>query len=57
MLVFSKSNIILNVKLNNVSLVTSDHAKYLKVIIDKRLNWKKQITHVKRKISRGLGII
>ena len=31
--------------------------KFLGVIIDENLSWKKQIDHVEKKISRGLGIL
>ena len=31
--------------------------KYLGVYIDQHLNWKDQITHVKNKVSRDIGIL
>ena len=40
MLAFNITNIELNVKLNNLSLIYNDHAKYLGVITNRRLNWK-----------------
>ena len=31
--------------------------KYLVVYIDQHLNWKDQITHVKNKVSKNIGIL
>ena len=46
-----------NLVMNNKSLEQKDHVKYLGVLLDQHLNWKKQIKNVSLKVSRGLGII
>ena len=39
--------------MNNKSLEQKDHVKYLGVLLDQHLNWKKQIKNVSLKVSRG----
>ena len=34
-----------------------ESAKYLGIIIDRKLNWIDHITYVKNKISKGMGIM
>ena len=41
----------------NTEIKMEKFTKFLGVIIDQNLNWKQQILHVKKKVSRGLGII
>ena len=41
----------------NAQIKMEKFTKFLGVIIDQNLNWKQQILHVKKKVSRGLGII
>ena len=48
---------LINVTMNNCCLKKTDSLKYLGVIIDHRLNWSQHITHVKNKISKGIGIM
>ena len=43
--------------MNNCCLKKTDSLKYLGVIIDHRLNWSQHITHVKNKVSKGIGIM
>ena len=47
----------INVTMNNCCLKKTDSLKYLGVIIDHRLNWSQHITHVKNKVSKGIGIM
>lgn len=64
----SKSNFILfhppqrrarniTLKINNQEIVQQKSCKYLGVYLDENLSWKEQISNVKLKLSRGLGII
>ena len=43
--------------LNRKALEQKDHVKYLGVFMDEHLNWKYHISHVIKKISRGIGIL
>ena len=43
--------------LNRKAIEQKDHVKYLGVLMDEHLNWKKQIANVTKKISRGIGIL
>ena len=43
--------------LNRKAIEQKDHVKYLGVLLDEHLNWKKQIACVTKKISGGVGII
>ena len=44
-------------KINNKAIMEKDNIKYLGVIIDSQLNWKKHIPTVSKKISRCIGIM
>ena len=35
----------------------TDHTKFLGVIIDCKLNWKKHISYIPGKIAKGIGVI
>ena len=57
LLVFNnKKNIKIDITLNGQPLQEVDHAKYLGILIDNKLNWSHQINAVKLKISKGLGL-
>ena len=43
--------------IDNKELIKVESAKYLGVIIDRKLNWIDHITYVKNKISKGIGIM
>ena len=43
--------------LNRKALEQKDHVKYLGIYMDQHLNWKYQISHVSKKVSRGVGIL
>ena len=43
--------------LNRKAIEQKDHVKYLGVLMDEHLNWKRQIANVTKKISRGIGIL
>ena len=43
--------------LNRKALEQKDHVKYLGIYMDQHLNWKYQISHVSKKVSRGGGIL
>ena len=43
--------------LNRKAIEQKDHVKYLGILMDEHLNWKKQIANVAKKISRGIGIL
>ena len=45
------------ITINNVILKRTNSLKYLGVIIDYKLNWTQHIDHVKKKISKGIGIM
>ncbi len=45
------------IMINNVVLTRSKSIKYLGLLIDDKLKWIDHITHVKNKVSRGIGII
>ena len=45
------------IKVNGVSLQSTNSFKYLGVIIDHKLNWTQHIAHVKNKVSKGIGIV
>ena len=60
-MIFRRSGINQNVHnkeiIDNQELIKVKSAKYLGVIIDRKLNWIDHITHVKNKISKGIGIM
>lgn len=43
--------------LNRKAIEQKDYVKYLGVLMDEHLNWKKHIANVTKKISRGIGIL
>ena len=47
----------ITLKINNKAIMEKDSIKYLGVIIDSHLNWKKHISTVTKKISRCIGIM
>ena len=47
----------LNITMNNEKLQEKEYAKYLGVIIDRKLNWKKHISQTKLRLSKGIGIL
>ena len=60
-MIFSNRNVIqdgnLNLLINNVKLKRVNQTKFLGVIIDSKLTWKEHILHVRKKISKGAGIL
>ena len=52
-----KQNVYNKVAIDNKELIKVESAKYLGVIIDRKLNWIDHITHVKNTISKGIGIM
>ena len=58
MLVTNKhSGIDINLSIDGNNINSIDQTKFLGVIIDKQLNWKKHISYVTGKVARGIGII
>ena len=58
LLVFNnKKKIEVKLTLNGETLKEVDHAKYLGILIDNKLNWVPQINAVKLKVSKGLGLL
>ena len=47
----------LSVVLNGQTLEEVDHAKYLGVLVDNKLNWSFQINAVKLKLAKGTGLL
>ena len=47
----------LTLTLHNVKINTQSVAKYLGILIDDEFSFKSQITHLKSKISRSVGVI
>jgi hypothetical protein len=58
-MIFSKRNytLPLHVKINNVVIERIYETKFLGVIVDDSLNWKKHIIYVKGKLAKGIGIL
>ena len=52
-----KSNSIGSIIIDNTTLIKVDYAKYFGVIIDHKLKWIEHISYVKKKISKGIGIM
>ena len=52
-----KDNVSNKVVIDSKELIKVESAKYLDVIIDRKLNWIDHITYVKNKISKGIGIM
>ena len=52
-----KQNVNNKVVMDNKELIKVESAKYLGVIIDRKLNWIDHIMHVKTNISKGIGIM
>ena len=44
-------------KINKKAILQKDHIKYLGIMIDNHLNWKKHIFNMSKKISRSIGIM
>ena len=58
LLVFNnKKKIEVKLTLNGEPLKEVDHAKYLGILIDNKLNWVPQINAVNLKVSKGLGLL
>ena len=58
LLVFNnKRKVEVNLTLNGEPLKEVDHAKYLGILIDNKLNWIPQINAVNLKVSKGLGLL
>ena len=47
----------LNVCIDGYDIDKVKHTKFLGVFIDENLNWKKHISYITNKVSKGLGII
>lgn len=47
----------MSVSLNGSKITRKDEAKFLGVIVDSKLNWKKHLTALKSKVSRNAGIL
>ena len=43
--------------MNNEMLQEKEHTKYLGIIIDRKLNWKKHIMQTKLRLSKVIGIL
>ena len=59
-MIFGKGKRTLNdyhVYINNVEIEQVSSTKFLGVLIDDKLNWQKQITHVQTKIAKRLSIM
>ena len=46
-----------NVYINNIVINYVTSTKFLGIIIDNKLTWCEHISHIKRKISKGIGIL
>ena len=46
-----------SIRMNDSIINSASHLKYLRVIIDSKLNWIPHITYVKNTISKGIGIM
>ena len=47
----------INIKIDNQIISETKSSKFLGVYIDDSLNWKKHISYIAGKISRGMGVI
>jgi hypothetical protein len=45
------------IKINNEQLKEVDHAKYLGVIMDNKLNWNVHISNIKMRLSKGISML
>ncbi|CAF2114894.1 unnamed protein product [Rotaria magnacalcarata] len=45
------------VKVDNTTIKPLDHARYLGVIIDKQLNWRRHLDHIETKIAPRIGLL
>ncbi|CAF1148876.1 unnamed protein product [Rotaria magnacalcarata] len=45
------------VKVDNTIIKPLDHTRYLDVIIDKRLNWRRHLDHIETKIAPRIGLL
>ncbi|CAF3767452.1 unnamed protein product [Rotaria magnacalcarata] len=45
------------VKCDNTIIKPLDHTRYLGVIIDKRLNWRRHLNHIETKIAPRIGVL
>ena len=52
-----KSNTQTDVVIDNNIVNKVSETRFLGIIIDEKLNWKKQIDYVEKKLSRGIGIL
>ena len=50
-------SVTLNIRIDGCKVGKVRHTKFLGVYIDEKLNWKKHISHINGKISRGMGIL
>ena len=51
------SNVNIEIKINGICIKKVEHAKFLGVIIDHKLNWDHHIKYIKQKVAKGIGII
>ena len=50
-------SVTLNIRIDGCKIGKVKHTKFLGVFIDEKLNWKKHISHISGKISRGMGVL
>ena len=51
------STVNIEIKINGICIKKVEHAKFLGVIIDHKLNWDHHIKYIKQKVAKGIGII
>ena len=51
------NNVKLNVNINDIKIIQVTHLKFVRKIIDIKLDWKSQINYVSTKLSRAIGIL
>ena len=50
-------SVTLNIRIDGCKVGKVKHTKFLGVFIDEKINWKKHISHISGKISRGMGVL
>ena len=57
LIVFHRTRVKLNIKINNLAIKQSTNFKFLGILIDENHNWKMQINNIKNKLYYGLSLL
>lgn len=58
-MVFTRHRLVLGdiIKLGKIDITILDSYKYLGIVIDKKLTWKKHLEHIKNKTEKGINVL